>query len=84
MGPVEQQLHRLPPSRAVIHGPLVHVHTHECIGPLVADPAIELPGVSQGRCSVFQRVDDAGTQIPGYLSDDVGAQVATNRVASER
>ena len=42
VGPIEQQLHRLPSSRAVIHGPLVDVHADERVGALIADPTVEL------------------------------------------
>src|SRR6185312_2245615 len=81
VSPVQQQLHRLAPPWPVVHRPLVYVHPDEGIGPLVADSAVELLGVSQRRRPMLQGVDDAGAEVPGNLGGDGGAEVAPNGIS---
>src|SRR5215217_7227152 len=54
VGSIQKQLDRLPPAWPVVHGPLVHVHAHEGVGPFITDTPVELFRMREGGTPMLQ------------------------------
>src|SRR5439155_21994697 len=82
--PVQQHLDRLAPTGPIVHRPLVHIHSHEPVGALLAQPAVEARRVGKGGPTVAQGVLHTGTDVLGNPGDELGSQVSPDYVAAQR
>src|SRR5690606_37112907 len=81
---VQEELDRAPAVRTVVEGALVHVHADELVRLCLVQPAPVLSRVRERRLPMLETVRDRVAQDPGDLADQLGPEVATDRVSAER